>query len=257
MQRRFNYTERVRILQADARISLRDEDGIPAFDAVLDLDGYGLDPSGLVFVEAYRQTAWMRFPWGSVGALVPATDRKLIEFDTPEKILFRVKVTSPGTDGDEHGLLLAEADRIPLKSPEDGDGNLDPLLPVVPADLEDQIWQVDFSNKPRLLINRNMGNYREIGGHPSFIALVYPAVIREILVRVLLVEKHRDYDDPDDVNSKWLRFAVEILGVGEPPSTEAGDEQALDWVADAVSAFSRKNKVVSEFSEFWGREANQ
>lgn len=257
MQRRFNYTERVRILQADVSIFLKEQGGVLSFDAELDLEEYGLESGSLVFVEAYRQTAWMRFPWGTVGALEPPDDRMLTEFDTPEKILFRVKVTSNGNDGEEHGLLLAEADRIPLKGPEDGEVNQDPLLPVVPVDLEDRIWEVDFTGRPRLLINRNLGNYREIGSHPSFVSLVYPAVVREVLTQILLVEEHRDYDDDVDVNSKWLRFAVEILGVGEPPELEAGDAAAMDWVGEAVSAFARKHSVVSEFSGFWAREVSQ
>lgn len=256
MQRRFNYTERVRIFQADVTISLRDEGGVATFDAVLDLDAYELDSDSLVFVEAYRQTAWMRFPWGSVGRLNPATDRRLLEFDSPENILFRVKVTSAGSDSDEPGLLLAEADRIPLANSEDGQQNLDPLLPVVPADLEDQIWQVDFSDRPRLLINRNLGNYREIGAHKAFVALVYPPVIREILIHILIVEEHRDFDDPDDVLSKWLRFAVEVLKVREPPAMDVGKDETLDWVGEAVSAFSRKNGFIKGFSEFWEMEVH-
>ena len=67
MQRRFNYTDRMRILQADARFSLKQGGGKWSFDAALDLDDYDLPPESLVFVEAYRQTVWMRFAWARSG----------------------------------------------------------------------------------------------------------------------------------------------------------------------------------------------
>jgi len=83
----------------------------------------------LVFVEAYRQTSWMRFDFRTVGAVTAPKDCSLTEFDSPEDILFRVKVTQAN---DTH-VLLAEADRIPLTRPEPSDDKRIPLLPVKPT----------------------------------------------------------------------------------------------------------------------------
>ena len=44
----------------------RDSDGMLSFDAKLDLTGYDLPDDARVFVEAYRQTSFMRFPHGTV-----------------------------------------------------------------------------------------------------------------------------------------------------------------------------------------------
>ena len=64
MNRRFNYTGRIRIRRKDLTICLREQDGILSFDADLSaLVDYELPPESFVFVEAYRQTNWMRFPF--------------------------------------------------------------------------------------------------------------------------------------------------------------------------------------------------
>src|SRR4051812_27764639 len=106
MQRTFNYTDRVRLRQKDVRFSLKPDGRGWSFDAVFELDGYELPGEALVSVEAYRQTTWMRWPWGTVGSLQPAGSRALAEFDSPDDVLFRVRVTSPGTPEEPHGLLL-------------------------------------------------------------------------------------------------------------------------------------------------------
>jgi hypothetical protein len=254
MQRTFNYTNRTRLLHQDVRIALKEHSGKFSFDAVLELTDYGLPTEALVFLEAYRQTVWMRFEWGTVGALVEPTNRVLSEFDSPEDILFRVRITSPGTKTDPHGLLLAEADRVRLRSPDETADTTEPLLPVVPFDLGHELWRVDFDQRPRLLLNRLAGDYKQIGHHPAFVAAVYPAAMREILINILLVQKHRDFDDPDDPLSRWLRFGIEVLAVGEPPLEDGEEEAMLLWVGEAVAAFSRKHRLLEKFQEFWTEE---
>ena len=261
MQRRFNYTDRARLLHADVRFSLKQTDGTLGFDAALDLAEYDLPADSLVFVEAYRQTVWMRFAWGTVGALQPPALRTLTEFDSPEDILFRVRVTSPGTPDEPHGLLLAEADRVRLRGPEDTEEDRDTILPVVPTELGDELWKVSFENqRPRLLVNLHAGgNYKQFTLHPAFIALVYPAAMREVLWHIVFVEGHRDYDDPASDYSRWIRFAVEVLGVGEPPKNPGENEDAddvADWVAGAVAAFSRKHGLLGKFEAFMTGEAS-
>ncbi len=174
-------------------------------------------------------------------------------------ILFRVRVTSPGTPDEPHGLLLAEADRIRLRGPEEIEETRDTILPVVPTtEIGDELWKVSFDNqRPRLLVNLKAGNYKELTLHPAFISLVYPAAIREVLWRIVYIESHRDYDDATSDYSRWVRFAVEVLAVGEPPKME-NDESDYDdvsaWVDEAVSAFSRKHGLLGKFSDFISKE---
>lgn len=261
MQRTFNYTDRVRLRQQDVRFSLRPEGRGWGFDAVFELDGYDLPAEALVFVEAYRQTTWMRWPWGTVGALQPPANRALAEFDSPDDVLFRVRVTSPGTPEEPHGLLLAEADRVRLRSPEELNDPRTPLLPVVPShELGDLVWQIEFDETdqhPRLLLNADVPNCKQVALEPGFVAVVYPAALREVLERILHREKHRDFDDAAHPLSRWLRFAVEVLGVGEPPLETEGEEADDEWIANAVAAFARKHGLLEKFRSFWNEEVSK
>jgi hypothetical protein len=248
MIRRFNYTDRLRISRSDVRIVLREEDGALAFDADLRaLSDYDLPTDSFVFVEAYRQTNWMRFDFGQVGALSPVADRLLSQFDSPDGIHFRVKVTP---NGDIH-TLLAEADQIPLTRQEQSEGERTPLLPVKPQKLGEEIYRLDFSEgPPLLLINSEAGNYSEIGRSPVFVSLVYPAVLREILFRILLLEKYDDDSDPDEWKSQWIRFATLNPGLGELPPSDELEEREL-WIDKAVSVFSKQLQARAKFADFW------
>src|SRR5438045_682878 len=131
--RRINSTGRVKILQEDARILLRiDPEGVLAFEASLSFERYRLPGDALVFVEAYRQTTFMRFPHGTVATPRPAHDasRRLTEFPSRDALLFRVKVTSTG---ERLGVLLAEADRIHVSADEEQPDHRIALLPPAPA----------------------------------------------------------------------------------------------------------------------------
>jgi hypothetical protein len=251
MIRRFNYTDRIRILRKDVRITLREENGTFAFDADLSaLAEYELPPDSFVFVEAYRQANWMRFNFGQVGAITPDKNRDLSQFETPEGLKFRVKV-SP--NGDIH-TLLAEADHIPLARPEQNEGERTPLLPVKPEKLGDEIYRLDFTDdRPLLLINSDAGNYAAIGRSPAFMSLVYPGVFREILNRVLLIDEHDDDANSDDWKSQWVKFASLHPGLGELPGPEDTDGRT-DWIDKAVSAFAKQLQARAKFAEFWKDE---
>ena len=63
-----------------------------------------------------------------------------------------------------------------------------------------------------------IGVYKQIGLDLGFVAVVYPAALREILGRILHREKYRDVDEPNDWQAQWLRFAAQVLAIGEPPA---------------------------------------
>lgn len=249
MIRRLNYTGRVKIFRSDVRLATHAaKDGL-SFDAQVRLLDYALPAEALVFVEAYRQTTWMRFPFGTVANLQPPPpeQRRLSEFDSPEGILFRVKVTQAK---DEH-ILLAAADRIPLAEP-DKDADKESLLPVVPAELGDELWRVDLDDEPRLLVNKSAtSDWQQLALSPVFVSLVYPSALRQVLNNVL-ASGHRDTEDDTDWRSKWLRFASLQPGMDpELPPKENGEEAALHWVDDAVAAFAKKLTLRDKFTEAW------
>ena len=247
MIRRLNYTGRIKIHRTDLKLATREAGGVLSFDANLHLTDYELPAEALVFVEAYYRTTWMRFPFGTVANLQPPENRSLSEFDSADGILFRVKVTQAQ---DEH-ILLAAADRIPLANP-DADSDRESILPVHPAELGDELWQVDMQDEPRLLVNKSAtSDWRQLAQSPLFVSLVYPAVLRQILTQIL-AEGYRDTDDETEWRSKWLLFATLLPGVDpEIPNKDDGEEAALRWAGDAVAGFARKLALKEKFAEAW------
>jgi len=254
MIRRLNYTDRARIRRTDVRFTIVNKSPL-TFTANLNaLADYKLPKESHVYVEAYRLTSYMRFEWGQLGALRPPASAELTEFDSHEGILFRVKVTDAG----ESHKLLAEADRVPLTA---GDGKPSKrlhLLPVKSEPLGEDVYRVEFDDRPILLVNSNFGDYHALCRSPYFFALVYPAVFRQILMQYLIVDKVEDDEHgADDPHSKWLKFAKGLPGCGELPT--AGDiPDRLNWIDGAVTAFSRQIKAVDKFGEVWkGKDETQ
>lgn len=256
--RSLNYTGRRRLTRNEAHIGLREEpDGRITFDADIQFKGgHALPPDAQVFVEAYRGSSatWMRFAFGTVGKFQPPRDRRLTEFDSPEGILFRVKVTS---FSGQHGLLLAEADKINPRAPEEQDTR-ESLLPVrSDPNLEDLIFRLDFSDKPVLLVNSKLGGDKyDVVKDKTFMALVLPSALEAILVHILLIDKHREAsgfnDEIIDWHTHWLHFARALVGSVDPPDID--DEDAVyDWIGNVVSAFCRKHRMLDRFDEHLNR----
>jgi hypothetical protein len=248
--RRLNFTGRKRISREHVRIALQEKPGEPAtFEADLgDLKEYKLPAEALVFVEARLQTRWMRFPFGTVGAITPCTDRRLTEFDSIDGVLFSVKVTS--TAG-RSGIMLAEADRIPVRFPGEVEEPRLPLLPVKADDLGQEVYRIDFTGPmPMLLINRAAGDKDTIARSPLFMSLVYPAALREILTRIIHVEQYEEYDEEgDDWMDRWLKFATRLPNIGPVPGKDDDDREM--WIDNSVAAFSRQQTMLDRFAASW------
>jgi hypothetical protein len=227
-------------------------EGPPTFEAKLKLKDYKLPEDALVFVEAYRQTQWMRFPFGKVGSLLPPPDRRLTAFDSPDGILFRVRVTS---STGHQGVMLAEADKVPVRKAEDEDDNRLPILPVRPAELGSQVWRLDFSDAPVLLINKASGDWRAVTNSPVFRSLACPSALREILTRILFLEDYPDLEDREDWKTRWLLFAAGIPGSAELPPEDDKD-RFEDWIETAVEAFAARQHFFDQFLTFWQAEGN-
>jgi hypothetical protein len=231
--RRFNFTARQRIAQADVQIVLENtKDSVAVFNLVLDLAAYEFPSDARIFVEAYRQTSVMRFDFGTVSAPTSPLDRSLLDFPSADEILFRIRVTA--TSGNP-GVLLGEADQIrPRKKEELPDLRL-PLLPAIPDDLGEEVWRIDFNNGTWLVVSRDLPNWKQTVSSDTFRALVYPAAMRQILQRILHTEVYRDIEDPDDWRSRWLLFSVQLPGGRSIPDAREDQEY---WIEDVVAAFS-------------------
>jgi hypothetical protein len=244
---RFNYTGLRKIHRRDVRITLKTfQDVPPEFTADLSsLANYNFPGDASVFVEAYRQTTWMRFPFGTIKAIVSPVDTKLVEFNSHDEIRFRVRVTAAS---ENFRKVLGEADQIRPVGELDADDERSPLLKVRPADLGDEVYRVEIEQTPILLVNRNVGDWRAVVASPVFQALTAPAILRTVLTHLLVIEDASDPDDSESPHVRWLRFANSLPGVGEcPEDTDA----RLGWIDDVVSSFAKQKRVLESFMNNW------
>ena len=197
----------------------------------------------------------MRFAFGTVGAVTPPPDqaRILTEFIGSDAVRFRVKVVEPGGEA----TILAEADGVLPLAPEENDQNKLPLLPVRSAGLGQEVWRIDFPegplDRPVLSVNVNAGDRIALVRSTAFMTLAWPAILREILSTVLLVEKHTDLDDPSDWRTRWLQFGRSLLPSAQAPPDDG--EGARDWITDVIDAFCNKATLLTKFKEEEGEES--
>lgn len=240
MPHRFNFTGRRKIRRDSIRLHLRTPAGHIALDASLQLAEYEFEPSAKVFLEAYRpaSTQWKRFDLGRVGIPDAPGPLTLDEFERPEGILFRVKVTA---DGAQRGRIVGEADALRPVLPDEPLALRTPLIDPVPADdLGGEVWRVSFAaERPQLLINASIVSWKEVVRDTTFRSLVAPSVMRQVLTRILIIDRNSgDEDDPLDWRQNWIRFAEQLPGIGECPAIDESSSANLDpteaWIDDAV-----------------------
>jgi len=255
--RRINSTGRKKLLREDTRIVLTQHgNGMSSFDAMLNLADYELPANANVFVEAYRQSTFMRFPYGTVQSPLASNDisRTLTEFPTRDGVLFRVKVVSAG---EGCGLLLAEGDQIPPTSTEDREDRRIPLLPTAPADLGQEVWCVEIgASGPLLQVNRHLQDWKAVAGSPVFRSLTYPSAMREILRQILLVDEVFDADDESSWRGRWLRFACS-LGAGEPPEQDTEESEKAEWIDAAAKRFAHQHQILNYYKAHLDSEEAQ
>ncbi len=256
MKRTFNYTGRRKIGRKDISITLRQEKSVWVFDADLRLADHRFPRNAEVWVEAHRQNLWMQWAWGTVSALRVPADRRLVEFDVPDGVLFRVRVVQP--PGTEHHKLLGEADGIPFVKAGEADDRRRHLLVPVPDALDQQLWKLDFeSEPPRLLVNKDAKpSWKEMARSPQFTALVYPEVLRRVLTRILIEYKWAEDDEESGWQTDWIKFARNLGGLGPvPPSDPAQDRE--NWIEEAVAAFCRRMEPRSMWDRTFDEEGRR
>jgi len=235
MIRRINHTGRRRILREHVSIIVDDRRKPATFTAQLTLDGFKFHSDARVVVEAYRGGGglWTGYDWGRVSALRKPPTAKLDGFDTVEGLLFRVRVIAVH----EPHKILGEADKIPFVLAGEAPTKKQPLIKTVPAELGDLVWDVDFDDdEPVLRVNKALGNWKVVAQDRAFRALVYPAMLREILVRILIVEKWSGDADAGDWRAKWIKFGRKLApGYGDALDDEKEKWEFVDAAAHAIA----------------------
>lgn len=250
--RRFNYTGRIRLHRKHMKFYIYSyPDEKIYFDANLDLTEYELPADSRVVVEVYRQNTNRRFVLGSTNEQILTTDKDISDFYTPEGIKFRVKVISE----DKPGLILAQADRIEARAEHQDQTATSSLLKVRQSkDLRQEVFKLNIGTEPELLINADIGNWRELILSKKFVCLVFPSILRQILVHILLILNYFDTDS-DEWSAQWLNYAQHLVNT-KPPEHDDDIETIQSWIDQVVSAFSRKFRMAKEYKrvakEFYG-----
>jgi len=259
MIRRFNYTGRKTIPQK--AFDLVVEPGPPRqFQATFDLTAYEFPLDAALYFEAYSSgaTPVVRFPWGTVGNPQPPVDRSL-QGVQGDSVLFNFKAVDETGD---HGRILGICRQITLRGGAEGeDAGRKSLLPVNAIPLGQQVWRVSFENaQPWLEVNADIPAIKERAQRdPVFFALVFPAVVRQILAEVLVT---RDFFDPSEAEkweSRWLRWGIRFHpDAAEPPEMDNRErsERKL-WIEHVVAGFCKHYKIADGFvAEITGKETD-
>lgn len=244
---RLNFTGRRRISHDHVKISVATQDPQITFSARMDLETYSFPATAALIVEAYRQLELARFEFGTVTRPIPPPNCRLAEFGTLDGVKFRLKVVSID---EPRGRLLGVADRIVAINEALDRTRRIPLLNVKGHDLGREIWKLDFTDEPILLINYRLANKHGLARSSVFQSMVLPEVLRAILCRVLLIDEYRYFEDEDDWAARWLRFASSFPGVSGVPEDPDLDLD-MEWIDSAVSAFCQWRGTDRLFRDFW------
>lgn len=256
MIKRLNFTARRRI--ARKHISVEIYDGSPPrFDATIDLTGTPMPADARVFLEALSTGSSIvrRFDFGRVSAITPPTQRVLTDIDL-DHTFFALKVVED--DSPRVGRILGIAEQIrPRRAGKPAEPASRGILPIVECDgLGEQLWDVDLEgNDACLRVNKKVAGLKDRARHdPLFYAVVYPAVIRQILTRAI-----DEGAELDEASSRWqvlwLRFGKELHPFKEsPPTREDGPEMQREWVDATLDAFCLRHTLATAFRDRSSRD---
>lgn len=256
MIRRLNYTQRKSIDKQHAQITLEaDDDQIAEFTAVIDLAPYHLPKDAPVFLEATRQTSFMRWNLGTVGQIAYPSDRRLTEFPSGEAVTFRIKVVEPaGRDG-LPPRILANVSGIRPRRPQKPRQRRS-LLPVdwgTDEAFRHQPWRLEIDDQggPVLYVSSFLVDKHQRDAFVAtreFVSLALPLIFQMILTQILIIDKSASDPAAGNWREDWLSLAKRLAG-------EVADEDAYqreEWIESAVAAFCRKHEIGNRFMK-WRR----
>lgn len=246
--KRFNYTGRKKIFREDVKIRLQgDFHEKPLVDVAINLTDYGFPQEGRVFLEPQCKTRFMRISLGEAANSVRRNRIELTEFDDAEGLDFRIKVVD-----EVEGLLLGIAENIkPYNKDDKLDQNQQSILPVSSVDLSSHgvLWRIGWGDQKAVLeVESDLGSRDQVVRSLMFKAFIWPAAMRQILVRILSEDWDQQLSDPQELSTRWLLFAKQI-GAGMP---DPGDKDHEEWIDNTVRILTNtigvRQKVIEDFA---------
>ena len=247
---RLKLLNRQKIAQSDIKIAFETTGKAKRFTAELDLSKYRLPPDAQIFVDARQLMETIRFDLGTVGKPSARVARDISRLHG-ERVTFEVNVITPSG-----ARKLATAEAIRPVNELTGAPGLVPLLPVdASRDLDGLVWCIEYvehvggrTDAPVLCIDPSVVN----GAASTFLqdsaarALIFPAALREVLIRILVTDEHPFEHKSEEWPDSWLRFAAKLTSE-DVPSTEALKDDKLRFADQASKAFSRHHMLLSNF----------
>lgn len=247
MPRRFNYTDRKLIEQQDIDIQLVFAGDHVSFLPKIGFSKHAFPASAHTFIEVFRKAQLVRFDFGPVSSPGLCDGGSLDEFGGASGAMglqFQVKVVDTVT---KNILALSK----PVRAGNDPGGGADSILPLgrLPQD-DPRIWSVDFTDGPTLYINHALEV--QVTQKEYFIALVYPAVLQQVLEYAFLYHRDEEFEWCD----KWKQYVCDIrhappfpiVDPTEPQETQ--DEQIRTWIDQAVRASITDKKLAEKANEW-------
>lgn len=251
MIKRVNFTGRRRI--ARSHVSIEVIDGDPrSFDAQIDLSGVDLPEDAAVVLEATcaGSNSILRFEWGIVAALSPPEARTLNDL-TGQNVFFSLKVIDRS---EKFGRILGLAENIrPMKGGNKTATGRRGILPVEQTDLGEELWRLDFrSEDVFLLVNERIPDLADrVRFDPGVFALIYPGIIREVLMHAF-AEDVDPAEDDESWAALWLKFGARLHIDNSPPPLNEAMEEQNEWISDVVAGFCQDHTLRDKFVQAAG-----
>lgn len=132
-----------------------------------------------------------------------------------------------------------------LKVSHRGDQVYRSMIGVRCVPLDSEAWTLDYQEgMPFLLLNSDIPNFKSsLRGNPLVRSLLLPEVTRQVLFRMVVVDRYRGGDD-DGCRNEWMAWAVEHHPDRSLPPEDEGDaEAAVHWVNEVVQGLCRSMHV--------------
>jgi hypothetical protein len=242
-----NHTDRQSIERDRVSIQLFKQYAPWRFDLTLDLDDFEFEDNARVVVEATHLIVTERFEFGTVGTPYPLGDTELEFLTGRPNLYFRVKIVDP----DGSGLILAEADRVPVTGSASSPDRRVKLLDYQESEDRPLPWWMDFnSTLPAVVVNTAISENGVFAKSNNFRGLNAAAIVEQVLTHLCFVSDYEDYEDDENGEegtwqSLWLRFIKQFNGEDFDP-VEASPQSKSEWIDHSVDMFARRYRPIQK-----------
>lgn len=251
--KRLKFLKRAKIRQQDVRIRVEANGPAKRFKPGLDLNSYEFPAHARVFVEAKQLLETIRFDLGTIGDPAPSGFYDISALKG-ERVTFNVLVLDAST---ARKLGIATTIR-PIADGQPADDST-PLLPVdASGRVAPLLWEIDYSDNdqeghtdaPVLKVDSEAARQSAafFMQDAAVRAMILPSAMREVLTRVLLVDRSEYEADSRSWRNSWMRFASRLASE-EPPDPEHPDllEDGSLWIAKATGALAENADLLNVY----------